>query len=188
MVPDEHTDECPEDLLSEVMATAQASDEDGLAATDQALRTHAGDARLHFLRGSLLAGLKRYDEARQAMGRAVQIAPTFAVARFQLGLLELTSGQAEAAEATWGPLQDLPEHHYLRLFAAGLGRLIRDDFPGTIALLMEGIENNDENLPLNRDMQMMIAEAQKKLDEAAGEEPSSAAQLLLQRFGKDTRH
>lgn len=188
MTPD-NAEECPIDQLTQVLETAQADDSQGLAATDRLLQTYPRDARLHFLRGSLLAGLKRYDEARQAMGAAVEIAPAYAIARFQLGLLELTSGDAVASEATWAPLQTLPEDNSLRLFSSGLGYLIRDDWAPAIALLKEGIARNSENPALSRDMQMMIDEAQKKLDEQGqAAEPTSAAQLLLQQYGKETKH
>ena len=79
----------------------------GLAATDAALADYPADPRLLFLRGSLLAGLQRYDEARAAIAGAVELAPEFAIARFQLGFLQLTSGAAREAETTWAPLRRL---------------------------------------------------------------------------------
>lgn len=188
MPSDQPIQECPQDRLSDLIAEASASDEQGLSATEALLRDYALDPRLHFLRGSLLASLKQYPEARQAMHRAIEIAPGYAIARFQAGLLELTSGEPAAAESTWAPLQDLPSDNPLRLFATGLNHLARDEFDSAIALLTQGIALNTENLPLNRDMQMVISEAQQKLGDQPPEEPTSATDLLLRQFGKDTRH
>lgn len=179
--------ECPDERLSEALQLAGRDDARGLGAVDQLLAVYPADGRLHFLRGSLLAGLKRYDEARGAMARATELAPSFALARFQYGLLELTSGNAAAAQEIWLPLQTLPTDHYLRIFATGLNHLIRDEFAATIERLGEGIARNAENTILNRDMQLLIEECRNKLDERTSDEPISAAHLLL-RYGRDTKH
>jgi tetratricopeptide (TPR) repeat protein len=182
-------DECPEERLSQVLQVAASDDARGLKALDELLAEYPNDGRLHFLQGSLLAGAQRYPEAREAMARAVEVAPGFALARFQYGLLELTSGNAVAAQDILLPLETLPTDHHLRLFASGLNRLMRDEFAATIEQLEHGIAQNTENLPLNRDMQMLIDECRKKLDEQAAEpEVTSAAQLLLNQFGKGTKH
>jgi len=181
--------ECPADRLSQALQIAGADDEKGLTAVQTLIGEYPNDGRLYFLRGSLLAGLQRYDEARTAMAKAVEVAPGFALARFQYGLLELTSGNAAAARDIWMPLQTLPSDHYLRLFTVGLNHLIMDEFEAAIARLEEGIANNTETPPLNRDMQMIIDESRSKLDQQPAEpEVTSAAQLLLNQFGKNTKH
>lgn len=182
---------CPPERLSAALEAAQADDALGLAAVEGLLVSYPGDPRLQFLRGSMLAGLRRYPEAREAMAAAISIAPGYAIARFQLGLLELTSGEPAAALSTWGPLQMLPPDNPLHLFAAGLTHMIRDEWAKTIAKLEKGIEGNTEILPLNRDMQMVINECQRKLEGGGtepGGEPISAVQQLLQQFGKGTKH
>ncbi|MGE5566078.1 MAG: tetratricopeptide repeat protein [Parcubacteria group bacterium] len=182
-------DECPAERLSQVLQVARGNDAAGLEALDALLGEYPNDGRLHFLQGSLLAGAKRYPEARAAMAKAVEAAPGFALARFQYGLLELTSGNAAIAQDILLPLATLPADHYLRTFASGLNHLIRDEFAATIERLEEGIAQNTENAPLNRDMQMLIDECRNKLGEQAAEpEVTSAAQLLLNQFGKSTKH
>lgn len=183
--------EAPPERLSAALEAAQANDARGLSAVEGLLVSYPGDPRLQFLRGSLLAGLRRYPEAKEAMAAAVSLAPDYAIARFQLGLLELTSGEPAAALSTWGPLQMLPPDNPLHLFAAGLTHMIRDEWAETIAKLEKGIEGNSEILPLNRDMQMVISECQRKLEGGGtepGGEPVSAVQQLLQQFGKGTKH
>ena len=136
----------------------------------QALEAQPEDPRLHFLKGSILIGERRLIEAHESLSRAVEIAPDFDIARFQLGLFQLTSGEAEAALETWGRLDRLPDDHYLRTFVDGLRCLIRDDFSRSIEHLQRGIELNNENLPLNKDMMMIINKCRGLLIE--GEEPT----------------
>ena len=188
MAQQDHADQCPPDILSEAIATVRADDQRGLEQIELLLKTYSHDARLHFLRGSLLASQQRYGDARQAMQMAIQIAPDYAVARFQLGFLELTSGDAGAAEVTWGPLERLAPDDPLRLFCTGLRHLIRDEFAPAIETLAAGMTLNTENPALNGDMQLIIDKS-RELMRGQGEEPTSSAHLLLQQYSaKATRH
>jgi tetratricopeptide (TPR) repeat protein len=147
------------------------------------------DPRLHFLRGSMLAGRGRPIEAHAALTRAVQLAPDFALARFQLGFFELTSGEAARAITTWESLQELPPGHYLALFVAGLRHLVLDHFEETIAALQAGIAANEENLPLNRDMQLIIDQCRELAPGAPAEAETSATSFLLDQLGaRGTTH
>lgn len=181
--------ECPaEDLLAAVDILKQ-DDEAGLARIDELIQRYDGDARLHFLKGSLLAGMRRYEEAHVFMQRAVERAPGYAIARFQLGFLEMTSGDYPAARTTWAPLLDLPAEDPLLLFVMGLEQLAKDSVPEGIELLRQGIARNTDNPPLNNDMQLII---DKTLEEAgarpADDEPTTATHLLLQRYANKTKH
>lgn len=183
---------CDDRVLEELVATLQSGSGDDLQQTDRLLAEYPDDARLHFLRGSLLIGIGRPIEALPAMRRAVDLAPDMAIARFQLGFFLLTSGEAGEALSVWGPLALLPDGHYLRLFAGGLTHLIRDEFAETIGALEKGIAANEENLPLNRDMALIIEQV-RQLDTTAsppGENDDvSATSLLLGQFApKSTTH
>jgi hypothetical protein len=181
-------DQCPPEDLAAAMAALRADDQAGLSAVEALARRFPGDARLLFLQGSVLAELRRYDEARAAMTAAVDVAPDFAIARFQLGLLELTSGLPVEAEATWGPLKRLPQDAPLRVFAEGLAHLIRDEFPQTVTLLRRGIALNGEIPILNRDMQLIIDALTSDNLPPVPDEPVSSTHLLLQQFVKPTKH
>lgn len=175
---------CGEDEMAALIASVQASDGDDLVSADRLLARFPDDPRLHFLRGSLLASIGRPIEARAALKQAVELAPDFAIARFQLGFFQLTSGEALDALESWGPLTLLPEDHYLRLFVAGLTFLVRDEFAETIANLQAGIAANDENPALNRDMQLIIDQVgvlmnRQGRSEDAGDGSISATSLLL---------
>lgn len=180
--------EASEDLLRNVLAQVRQGEAEGLAATEQALRTHPGDARLQFLRGSILAGQQRYVEAREAMQTAVNLAPGYMIARFQLGLLALCARDAIGAATAWGPIHLLPANAPLRLFSEGLEAMTRDEFEAAIERLRAGIAVNQENQALIRDMTMLIEAMQ-----ATAAQPSEAAaelsgtQLLLRQFGSRDR-
>lgn len=186
MPPHETVDLYPQDQLEALVQSL--ADTDGVEAIDAALETSPGDPRLHFLKGSVLAGARRYPEARQAMGRAVDLAPEYAIARFQLGFLEFTSGEAEPAARTWAPLEALPEGHALRQFAGGLMRLLADDIDGAVERLRAGIAANDEILALNRDMQLLIDELLRAGAPSQDDEPTSETQMLLRQLGAGTKH
>jgi tetratricopeptide (TPR) repeat protein len=179
------TELCGDDELQELMAAIASDDSDEIAQIDRALARYPDDPRLHFLRGSVLAGIGRPIEALASLKAAVALAPGFDIARFQLGFFQLTSGEAADALGTWGPLALLPDGHYLRLFVTGLTHLIRDEFAETIATLTAGIAANQENPPLNRDMQLIIDKVRDipAPGSEEGEETISATSLLLGQFG-----
>jgi len=174
--------ECPAEPLSVALEAIKRDAAAGLGDVERLLDRYPGDHRLHFLRGSLLAGLSRYDAARRCLETATRLAPDYAVARFQLGFLELTSGEPARATATWAPLHRLPKQDALRLFAAGLEHLINDRFAPAIETLEAGIARNADLPPLNADMRLIIEKICALQPAAGSEEPLSAAHLLLQRY------
>lgn len=182
---------CDEEKMQELVV-AMEGDEDQIERIDALLADFPEDARLHFLRGSILIGKARLIEAHRALSRAVALAPDFAIARFQLGFFQLTSGEAENALETWGRLDRLPDGHYLRRFVDGLRCLIRDDFAGCIQNLQQGIALNQENPPLSRDMQLIIDQCQPLLSGQRasndGGEAASETSLILQQFTNRSVH
>jgi Flp pilus assembly protein TadD len=178
---------CPDDMLVHVLALAETDEAAALARIATLAEEHPADPRLHFLGGSLLAALARYDEARLAMARSIEIAPDFAIARFQLGLLELSSGDAASADTTLQPLAELESEDALVLFARGLRHLARDDLAVATDLLRRGIACNRDHPLVSRDMELIVA----RIEEGAGEasepdEATSAAQMLLRQHA--TKH
>jgi tetratricopeptide (TPR) repeat protein len=173
---------CDDERMEQVLAEAQADGLGGVAIVEEALAAFPLDPRLHFLKGSLLIGLKRFVGAHKAMSRALEIAPDYHLARFQLGFFELTSGEVDAALDTWQSLDRLPDGHWIRLFAQGLRDLAADRFAACISALRAGIAANDENPALNDDMRLVIAECEKLGDPVADELDSpevSATSFLL---------
>jgi tetratricopeptide (TPR) repeat protein len=185
---------CSDELLSDAVAVAERDDKAGRARVAALLADHPADPRLHFLHGSLLAAEGRYAEARTAIGRSVELAPGYDIARFQLGLLELSSGDGAAADATLGPLADAPVEAALVLFARGLRHLARDELPAAAELLRRGIACNEEHPLVSRDMELIIAKIEESAAPPAAappapDEPLSAAHLLLREYGANpTKH
>jgi tetratricopeptide (TPR) repeat protein len=187
------TDEmCGDGELQDLMLAMQSDDGEEIEQVDRLIVLHPDDPRLHFLRGSILASIGRPIEALPALRRAVELAPDFSIARFQLGFFQLTSGEAADALSTWGPLALLPEESYLRKFVAGLTHLIRDEFDSAIAQLRAGIAANEENPPLNRDMQLIVDQTSELLDSAKPErgegEAASATSFLLDQLSGGKAH
>ena len=182
---------CDDATMSELVSALQAGATDDLARAERLLSEYPEDGRLHFLRGSMLAGIGRPIEALPALRKAVELAPDLTIARFQLGFFLLTCGDAAEALSVWGPLALLPADNYLRLFVGGLTHLVRDEFAETTRLLEEGIALNHENPALNRDMQLLI-EKIRQIDtpatSTAADADVSATSLLLGQFAKHTTH
>lgn len=181
---------CPDSELQPVLGLAGSDSGSALDRIASLIERYPNDARLHFLRGSLLAGSQRYDEGIDAMACAVTLDPHYVLARFQLGFLQLTCGKVEAAQSTWRPLLLLREDDPFKLFAQGLGHLIRDEFEATLQRLEAGIALNAAQPMVNNDMQLIIDEVRRIV--ASGEEPSSGdkatdkatseTQLLFERY------
>lgn len=183
--------QCPDDMIQALVAAIGGDPQQALTLIDHHLEEWPQDGRLHFLRASMLAGQQRPIEAHHAFTRAVALAPDLAIARFQLGFFELTSGEAARAIETLLPLEAmLPEGHYLRLFATGLQLLIEDRFAETIETLTNGIGANHDNLPLNGDMQLIIDRCRDVMSTAEPESSSAGAtsstSFLLGQLGGTT--
>jgi len=182
--------EAPAERLEPVLRLMETNQEDALQRLGALVDQYPGDPRLHFMIGSVLAGLERYAEARAAMQKAVDISPEYGLARFQLGFLALTSGDADGARSIWAPLQDLPSEDPLKLFVQGLDAMSADNFDDAVVLLEAGIERNKTLAPLNRNMSILVHEMRERLKPAGTENAvASDAHFLLKQYSfKGTRH
>jgi len=181
---------CPDAALAEALTLAQGDEIAAIARIGALIARHPDDARLHFLGGSLLAAQARYEEARRAIARSVELAPDYAIARFQLGLLELSSGDAAAADLTLLPLAEAQSDDALVLFARGLRHLARDELAQAAALLREGMAANVEHPLVSRDMALIVERIEQDSSAAGAEPEMSAAQMLLQQqsAARSTKH
>lgn len=110
----------------------------------------------HFLIGAEQAQLGRMDEAEAAYANAVLLAPDLIMARYQLGLVQFTSGRAALALVTWGPLFHLPAENVLQRVVHGFAALAQDDFETAESCFREGIALNHDNPALSKDLHMML--------------------------------
>lgn len=173
--------------IGELVTALEDPGLDDLPALERMLSRYPDDPRLHFMRGSVLAGQARPIEAHAAMVRAVELAPGFRIARYQLGFFELTSGEADRALSTWGPLLAGPADDYLRVFVEGMTQLIRDEFSAATKTFERGIVLNNENEPLNSDIRLLMGqisllEAKPGDNKQDGDDQLSATSLILGQF------
>lgn len=154
---------------------------------------------LQFLLAAELAQAGAIGEAEAAYANAVLLSPQVHIARFQLGLLQFTSGRAAIALLTWQPLlaleDDDPLPHFVRAFAALAG----NQFTQALEAFGAGIERNSVNEPLNVDMRKVMAgiedllrkqAAQPEADQSASpeEEAGNSAHVLLANYQSQSTH
>ncbi len=170
----------PELVLAEVLGLfAHERGQEAFALLNQGVESFPSDAKLRFLLGSILAGQQQYVPALSQLEYAVQLAPDFEIARFQLGSLRFTSGDPAGARLAWGPLQNLADEHPLKLFKLGCEALMDDRFEESVNLLTQGIHANTENPHLTRDMQLLIDKTKELMAQNAVTESGDGAQHLL---------
>ena len=178
---------CPDDKMKVLLTQLSSAASDGLSEVDELIWKFPLDPRLHFLRGSLLAGQRRYDEARAGMAEAVRIAPDYEIARFQLGFLHMTSGAPQEAAEVWEPLANLEPENPLRLFSCALNMLAQDEFDQALHYFSEGMRRNVSYPELNKDMMLLVNTIKQKQQDNGGEAISSA-QMLLRQYKDKTKH
>ncbi|SEL71573.1 hypothetical protein SAMN05216359_114118 [Roseateles sp. YR242] len=188
----------PNVSLSDRLRQALAASASGDTDTALQLFRHAVDEEPEsplppFLLGAELAQLGRINEAIQAYAAATLLAPTFHMARYQLGLLQFTSGHAALALVSWQPLFLLPATEPLRAFVHGFAALANDQFPEALTHFRAGQAMNTENVPLNGDIQLVIdrIEALKQTAQATREVDTAnedASHVLLSNYRSGPMH
>ena len=102
------------------------------------------------------AELGMMQRAIEGMQRAVELEPTLWTAHFQLGLLFLSQTLIQEAKNAWEPLIDLGPDAYLYHFAVGCMQLIDDKTEDALESFATGVEMNDDNPALNRDIANIV--------------------------------
>ena len=149
-----------EKLFDLALQASQANDtQKSIGLMKKAIDQSPEDARMWYMLASLYADIGIYDKAIHNMEKALEVDQNYGIARFHLGLLYLMSGRQENAETTWSPLNKLGETHYLTLFKTGLLKIADDEVQEGIQLIKNGIENNQINESLNKDMETVIEHA-----------------------------
>lgn len=174
-------------------ASGQDDVEAALSAWRSASAANPASALPHFLMASEYAQAKRLAEAEAAFANAVLLAPDFETARYQLGLLQYTSGRAAVAQVTWEPLFKLPEGHAVRSFVSGFAALAQDDLDLALEHFHSGIEANRSNPPMNGDIQRVISAIQCLRNQGASAQATQAsaaedAHVLLAAYRQSSIH
>lgn len=149
--------ETMQDYFPELLQTLQGLGTEGerQLLKDAAAR-HPDDARPLLLIAAQFAQEGRFDDAEAAYITALHRQPDFAIARFQLGLLQFSANRPVTACATWAPLDALAPSAALRLFKTGMVHLAIDEFTIASSLLQRGIAENRDNAVLNQVMQRLV--------------------------------
>jgi len=181
-----------EELLHLAIEASKKGDiEKCITLLKQALEIDPKNARVKYLLGAMHAQIGIYDRAIADMQEAVEIDPDLDIAKFQLGLLYITSGNVSAAEQAWEKLDSLGERNALFLFKRGLLNLAQNKFEDCINDLQKGIKINTSNPALNKDMQMLIGQAQEAIKqnktEAKPESGSKENHVFLSAYDSEDK-
>lgn len=162
----------PRALLEQGLA-ASAADQAAQAMHlfERAAAAAPGWALPHFLLGSEHAALGEMDKAEAAMANAVLLDPVLHIARYQLGLMQFSSGRVGPALVTWQPLASggLQEPG-LSAFVRGFAALAQDDIDAARQLFGAGLSEPGTNPAVAGDVRKVLA----GLDDAVG--PTTPAQ------------
>ena len=142
-----------------------------------------------YLLAAEYAGLNMYDRAIEAMKEAVSLNANLHSAMLQLGLLYLVTARHAEVEDAVKPLLALDANNYFNRFAKGLVAVANNDPVAATTELQSGIEINDENLPLNKDMSNLIDQLQSKSkdDVQSVEKSVETPDYLLEKY-KGKKH
>ena len=145
-------------LIKDALAASRANDRArAIELFTQASIAAPGWAMPHLLIGSEYAASGEIDKAELALANAVLLDPRFAIARYQLGLLQFSSGRAAHALVTWQPLLSLGESDPLTHFIRGFAALAQDAFADALANFRAGLARDNPNPAVASDIEKIIA-------------------------------
>jgi len=185
-------------LMASAMAASQAND--AVRAIDgfqQASAARPSAALPQFMLGAEFAAMGDMGQAETALANATRLAPDFPMARYQLGLLQFSSGRAAVALLTWQPLLELPPSDPLPHFVNGFAALAQDRFDEALAHYENGLALNTTNAALSSDIEKVIGgiralaarpDAPEAATLGASDAPDeSAAHILLANYQQQGR-
>ncbi len=183
-------------LVQQAISASQTGDsERALVLLQEAASEQPSSGIPYFLMGSEYASIGQFEQAELAFSNAVLLSPNMPLARYQLGLLQYSSGRAPAALVTWQPLLELgetsPMPHWVRGFAA----LAQDQFDVAKAHFVTGVHLNTQNPPMSADIQKIIAQiesvqqanaaqADNPTQQPAADENEASSHFLLSNYGR----
>jgi tetratricopeptide (TPR) repeat protein len=145
-------------LIKDALAASRASDSArAIKLFTQASIAAPGSAMPHFLIGSEYAASGEIAKAELAFANAVLLAPQLTIARYQLGLLQFSSGRAALALVTWQALLNLGESDPLPHFIRGFAALAQDAFAEALTNFRAGLSRNNTNPAVSSDIEQIMA-------------------------------
>lgn len=164
----------PAALQRALEASARGDSTAALALLEQAVLEQPDSGMPYFLMGSELAALGQMEQAELCLARAVLLAPRFPLARYQLGLLQFSSGRAALGLASWQPLLELGADSALPHFVQGFAALAGDRFAQARAHFEAGIAVNTEHPAVSQDIRKVLAALDAQAPQQGGEAAQAA--------------
>jgi tetratricopeptide (TPR) repeat protein len=120
-----------------------------------------------FLLGAEYAQIGMYERAAELMHQTLELDPYFLPARYQLGLLHITTGDNETAIKELTPMLEAdPSNEYYHV-AKGVIAWASDDLKNVKPNLEKAMELNQSNPALNNDLTSIINDADQAMNTAA---------------------
>ncbi len=138
----------------------------------------------HFLVGSEHAAAGDMQAAEASFANAVLLAPEFELARYQLGLLQFSSGRAAVALVSWQPLFALPQQRSLGRFVRAFAALAQDRLQEALALFESGLACEDLNPAVAGDVRQVTAGLRGLLSSQGDSVPGAEAHVLLAAYAR----
>lgn len=141
----------------------------------------------HYLLAAEHAQLGLMDRAEAGFLRAVDLAPDFPMARFQLGQLLFLKGENAGGEQVLVPLAQRQDDDALPAYARAMIAAANEDVAEAVAQLQAGLARKQEIPALADDMQRLLERLRALLGSeppATIATPASAAPLFLSNYGK----
>jgi len=173
-------------LLAEGIAASRDGEREvALALFQRAGEADPGSALPPFLLASEQASAGDFARAELSFASALLLAPDFALARYQLGLLQFSSSRAAVALLTWQPLFALPAEDALLHFVRGFAALAQNAFAESLGHFQRGLGCASANPALCADI-VQVVEAVERLEEGrpAPEEDPGTAHVLLSAYSR----
>lgn len=174
-------------LLAEGLAASRAERrEAALALFARASEADPASALPHFLAAAEHASAGDFPAAELGFASALLLSPDFALARYQLGLLQFSSQRAPVALLTWQPLFALPEEEALLHFVRGFAALAQDALDESLQHFRRGLGCTPANPALCADI-LQVVEAVERL-QGAREPPAEdtgATHVLLSAYARN---
>lgn len=151
------------------------------------------EALAQFLAGSDHAACGDWPAAEAGMASALLLDPALHIARYQLGLVQFTSGRTALAQLTWQPLLHRRDESWMGDFARGFAALARDQLANASEHFHAGLRHAGVNPFVAADIRKVLEDLQALAGDAHGAPGSPpadgvAAHVLVANYGRLSLH
>jgi len=182
-----HEDAGFDSLIAQGLAASQEGRaEAALTLFAQAGARDPGSALPHFLAASEHAAAGHVEAAEASFANALLVAPAFSLARYQLGLLQFSSGRAALALLTWEPLLHAAAADALGHFVRGFASLAQDQLAEALLHFRAGLACPDAHPAVCADIGKVVdsVETLVRGASASGEAPEEPTHVLLGSYSR----